>query len=392
MERARLWAALLVVSAACSRPLPTERPPVEPPKAMGESPSRGDPPVTPAAAAQPAGARNAGPGQTPAPTAAAPDDHVIGAPKSFENLTIFPVSSKSQEDLGPFTTLDDALAKKIASVREIGSEADARASGAQVNTLVIENRGAVPIYILAGTIVKGGKQDRQIGDDFIVGANQTVPVDAYCVEHGRWTTDRDGVATAGQFATLGVLTNSQVRAAGQYRKDQSEVWSKVAAVNASNRKEAASGTLLATVDAADVVARRNQLSARVQQYLGSLAPAESQVGLGYAVNGNVRAVRWFANHRIFELFRSTLVNTAAMEAITAPELASPAPPPSPAAVTHFVDDIQKASVKEHRSPQAADVVDVRESASGYGSSTSLKPPAAAAPAKPRTVSVDFMAH
>ena len=43
-----------------------------------------------------------------------------------------------------------------------------------MNTLVIENKGDVPIYVLAGTVVKGGKQDRQIGQDFIIEGKKTV--------------------------------------------------------------------------------------------------------------------------------------------------------------------------------------------------------------------------
>src|SRR5258708_3999499 len=133
------------------------------------------------------------------------EDPAIGAAKTFDNLTVFAVTSKSQVDIGPMTSLDLALAKHAAQVKEIGADRSSRGDGAQVNSLVIDNQGDVPIYVLAGTIVKGGKQDRQIGDDFIVGARQTVPVDAFCVEHGRWTTDREGIATGGQFAVVGLL-------------------------------------------------------------------------------------------------------------------------------------------------------------------------------------------
>ena len=60
----------------------------------------------------------------------------------------------------------------------------------------------MPIFVLAGTIVKGGNP------------KQTSPVDAFCVEHGRWNGNRDGRATAGHFGTSEVLATSKVRAAG----------------------------------------------------------------------------------------------------------------------------------------------------------------------------------
>jgi hypothetical protein len=335
-------------------------------------------------------------------------DHAIGAAKVFDNLTILPVTSKHQEDIGPITSLEDALAKKVAVVREMGAEQNGPAregssvpyasGGPQVNSLVIENKGDIAVYVLAGTIVKGGNQDRQIGDDFIVGAHTVVPVEAYCVEHGRWNAERNGVITQGQFAVAGVLTDSTVRTAAQYKHDQGEVWSKVASVNAANKKEAASGTLLATVDAGDIVVRRTALAQRVDAYLSSIPPVESVVGFAYAVDGKVRSVRWFTNHKTFELFRGTLVNTAAMEAITvsAQNVAmgrapSASPPVAPAAVTSFVDALQDASVKEERTTPAMNVNRVRASEKGYGSSTMLKPPPAqpAAPAKP--VSASFNA-
>jgi len=393
------FALAAVTCIACGRS-GQNRPPeaiASPPSVSVASGSGPGPQAQPAAAG--AAPAEAAPGAaTPGAPLAAADDHEIGAAKAFGNLTVLAVTSKSQEDIGPITSLEDALAKKTATVHEIGAgDGDGAAGGgAQVNSLVIENHGSVPLYVLAGTIVKGGRQDRQIGDDFIVGANQTVPVDAFCVEHGRWTTNRDGVATAGQFGVVGVLTDSHVRAAGQYQRSQGEVWSKVAEVNAANKKEASSGTLMATVGSEDIVRERAALAEKVQGYLKSVAPSESVVGFAYAVDGNVRSVRWFANHKVFELFRSTLVNTAAMDAITANAVtvasgkpAAPSPPVAPASVSKFVKDIQDSKLQEERSTPALNVNDVRQSGAGYGSSTMLKAPSAHPAAKPKAVSSDF---
>jgi hypothetical protein len=324
----------------------------------------------------------------PAPPAA-PTGPRIGAPEVADNLTIFPIRSTSQDDVGPLVTLESALARKTASVHETGRDGE----DGEVNTLVIDNRGNVPIYVLAGTIVKGGRQDRQIGDDFIVGAHQSVPVDAYCVEHGRWEPVRDGRATGGQFGVSGVLTPTKVRTAAQYEHDQQSVWSKVAAVNAAHKKEAPSGTLMATVDSGDVAARRSALAQRVQSRLQVEPDGDQIVGVAYAVDGKVRSARWFASHKVFEMFRQTLVDSAAMEAVTAQTErtsaavrgAPPAAPPPVAAdaVDHFVADVQAGKVKEQRATPAMNVNDIRESKSGYGASTSMK---AAPHAAPRPVS------
>jgi hypothetical protein len=382
MKRALLaWVALAVTCVACGRSVHKDvsnaAPAAAPPASVAASPG----PVA----------------TSPAIEVAAGEAYAIGAPKTFDNLTVFPVLSKKQDDIGPMTTLDAALAKGVASVHEMGG--GTQGEGAQVNSLVIENRGAVPIYVLAGTIVKGGKQDRQIGQDFIVGAKQTVPVDAFCVEHGRWTTERDGHATGGQFGVVGLLTDSRVRGAAEHDKDQGEVWAKVAKVNEANKKQAASGTLLASVDSADIAARRAALTKDADAYLSTVQPSDDVVGLAYAVDGKVRSVRWFAHHRIFELFRGTLVGTAAMEAITARAEAvaagkpvAPAPAVAPSAVTRFVDDAQSAVVKEERSTPGLNVNEIRDSKDGYSAATKYKPPAASPTAPPKAVSTSVNAY
>jgi hypothetical protein len=390
MNRACLWVTLVVSCIACGRSANHGPGPESPTVSV----AGGD---TPQALKAPPAAQGAtGHGVAGTSTAPADTPADIGAPKTFDNLTVFPVTSKFQDELGPLTTLDDALAKKAAAVRETGADDQGRVESAQVNALVIENKGTVPIYVLAGTVVKGGKQDRQIGQDFIIGAHQTIPVDAFCIEPGRWTADRNGVATGGQFGSIGILTPSDVRAAAEYHQNQSEVWSKVGEVNAANRKSAASGTLLATIDSADIVEKRTALAGKVDGYLKGVQPGDAVVGFAYAVDGKVRSVRYFANHKVFEMFRTTLVNTAAMDAITAQSVAAAsghpaaAPPPvAPAAVSQFIKDAESGDKKSDRDTPAANMNTYQASDHAYESRTMLKAgpsPAGQPPAKPKPVS------
>jgi hypothetical protein len=328
----------------------------------------------------------------PAHSAAEPDDHAIAAGTALGNLVVFPVTSRSQVDVGPLIALDDALAKGLAEVREVQG-------GGSVNTLVIENKGKVPVFVLAGTIVKGGNQDRQIGQDFIIESKQVTPVDAFCVEHGRWNGNRDGRATAGQFGTSEVLATSKVRAAGQYKKNQSEVWSKVSEANSANHQAPASDTFLASVDDATMKKQRVELAGRIEAALAAIQPQSELVGIGYAIDGDVRGVRWFAHHDVFEMVRKKLVTGIAFDAIVANAEAtaqhrapSTKPPPAPAAVEAFVKSVDTAAVSEQRDTQGANVNEYKESAAAYGSKTMYK----GAPSKPgasprKPVSSDFTA-
>ncbi|MFO0760377.1 MAG: DUF6569 family protein [Byssovorax sp.] len=427
MKTRRLLLVLLVLLTACSRsPGKAPAPEMEtPPQAAGPMPP-----------GPPEQARSPGK-PTPAPTGGngLDDNHLIGAPQVFDNLTVFAISAKTQVDMGPLLTLDDALAKGVAEIREVGAGNQGspdpqqpvlqeqiqqrnvangphgyRGGGATVNTLVIENKGTVPIYVLAGTVVKGGNQDRQIGQDFIIDGKQVASVDAFCVEHGRWNGEREGQATGGKFGTMAQLTTSDVRAAGQYQKNQSEVWAKVADVNAANKKSAASGTLMATLDDAEVAAKRKALTEKVARFFDSASPAEGVVGVAYAVDGKVRAARWFANHQIFQMYRTVLINTAAVDAITAaaargPGKAAPAPQVGPEAVVALINSVNAAKLDEARDTDASNINEYRQSDRAYASKTMMKPKAAmpaagasptASPAAPPAayapapISVDFV--
>jgi hypothetical protein len=316
----------------------------------------------------------------------------VGVGRSFGELTVFPILTNDQEDLGAFVTLEQAIASKDAEVRE------ADASG-RVNTLVIANKGDKSVFVLAGTLVKGGKQDRQIGQDFSVAPHETVPVDAYCVEPHRWNGTRAGVPTQNRFGTAKTLANSSIRAAGQYKKNQLEVWEKVGQVNAQNHKASPTGTLNATLDDAEITQQRAVLARQISDYLAQQPSARDIVGLAYAVEGKVRGVRWFANHDLFALYGEVLSNTAALESITAVHGAAGTlrvnyVPPTPEMVTEFVDEIDHATTVEERPTQGENVNTYKESKSGYGSSAALKPNTGKAPpkaGKKSAISRDFTA-
>ncbi len=255
----------------------------------------------------------------------------VGPGVLVENLTVFAVYAKEPRDIGDFTTIEKAMAAGTAEIREVGGDGPQAirggeemqqqqqrgGGGARVDTLVIENRDKLPILILAGTMVKGGKQDRQIGEDVVVPSGKTLDISAFCVEQGRWNGTREGKDTGGKFVPQRVLATNKVRAAGQHDKDQSEVWKEVASANSAHDKKSASGTFMASVDDAELVKRRAALSTAARAVLAGATDQAHLVGLAYAVDGEVRGVRWFAGPKLFALFQDTLLETAAFEAITA---------------------------------------------------------------------------
>jgi hypothetical protein len=374
---------------------------------LGKSPAfEAEPPASPA---NPAGAPYwKHTAKVAVPGVVLDETHTVGPPLILGSLAVFPVYATEMEDLGEFTTLEAALERETAVVHEVGADgqlADGsqqqrgnyRGDGAAVNTLVIENLGGVTILVLAGTVVKGGKQDRQIGQDFVIGSKQSVPVDAFCVEHGRWNATRDGQATAGKFKAMKVLANGDVRGAGQYEQNQSKVWSKVGAINRASKKETASDTLTASLEDKDTSTERAALALKELEFLASVPVADHVVGFAYAVGGEVQGARWFFHHALFGMYEETLVNTAVNDAFAARAAAKaagqaePKGAATPEVVAAFVTDVAKGR-DEKRSTAAENDnhYQFSDDGVGYGSSAEMKAPSGSPKSKPKTVTKDFL--
>jgi ARG/rhodanese/phosphatase superfamily protein len=110
-------------------------------------------------------------------TAVADPAPVITGPHVHENMAVYFVHGDSAPGPVPLT-LKEALDKGSVRVVETGT----------VNELKVENIGGEDVFIQAGDIVKGGKQDRVLSLSFVLPAKSgEVPLAAFCVEHGRWS-------------------------------------------------------------------------------------------------------------------------------------------------------------------------------------------------------------
>jgi hypothetical protein len=154
-------------------------------------------------------------------------------PVTYENISVFPVVSSYSQDTSPFLTLEEGLATGEVIVREQGFDGIVRGrdgrpvhvpqynANASVNRLVLINHSRRPLLLLAGELVSGGKQDRVIGKDRIVPAGAPpLPLDVFCVEHGRWTG-------SSQFAAAQTIVHPSVRERAAVDQMQTEVWDAV---------------------------------------------------------------------------------------------------------------------------------------------------------------------
>ncbi len=178
-----------------------------------------------------------------------PESWRLGEPVRYENLTVIPVIAKSDADTAGFETLDEGLASGDVIVSEHGSSdylrrsrdgdvlpAPQQSGGAEVNRLVLINRGKKPVILLAGEIVSGGKQDRIVGKDRIVPVGGApLPLDVFCVEEGRWT------GGSAKFAAANTMVHPSVREKAAVDADQSQVWAAVRSGSTSTQARASGG-------------------------------------------------------------------------------------------------------------------------------------------------------
>ena len=133
----------------------------------------------------------------------------LGAPVKHENLTVFPVLSDEASGTNEFITLDAGIRSGKVKVTEmtanhsqrqritpphnvqnnqaVQQQATYQGDGAQVNKVLVTNNSGKTLVLIAGEFILGGKQDRIVGHDCIVSStNAPMPIDVFCVEHGRW--------------------------------------------------------------------------------------------------------------------------------------------------------------------------------------------------------------
>ncbi|HEX2901084.1 MAG TPA: DUF6569 family protein [Bacteroidia bacterium] len=182
----------------------------------------------------------------------------------------------------------------------------------QVNKLFIQNTGKDSVFIMAGEVVKGGKQDRVIAMDMVIPPN-SAPIDlsVFCVEHGRWTYN--GSDAADGFTGHANVANTSVRKAAVVSKNQSEVWSKVDEVTTANDAQTSTGTLNALEKDADYQKELKEYEAKFGDVPTSMP---SVIGL-VAVTGNrVIGCDMFATPDLFRNAFPDLLKSYASEAIT----------------------------------------------------------------------------
>lgn len=230
-------------------------------------------------------------------------DCEVQGPRRSGSLILFPLSG-NREALPRCRSLDSALMQDEMVVRELREEGD-------VNRLVVENRGDRPVFIMAGEILCGARQDRVLKNDLWLPADSgEVTVAVYCVEHGRWGYKGD----KRKFDSGGSISNLRVRQAAMSEAGQGAVWDSVAETQKANGVASPSGALR-------VVYEDGRLSRRLDNVVSDLRDLPDDYpemnGVAVQIDERVVAVDVFPDRRLLVSLWPKLVRSYALEALGA---------------------------------------------------------------------------
>ncbi len=153
-----------------------------------------------------------------------------------------------------------ALTTAAAKVRLFGdplleafSIEETSASGS-VPFLRATNNTTFDVVLIAGQLVKGGKQNRGVNTDILVCAGQTAQVPVTCVEQGRWSGRPGSRFQHGGIEPINIRSekfrhvSSSRRSESAFHADQRAVWSEIGEMSNCLRAPSDSGDLLASLE------------------------------------------------------------------------------------------------------------------------------------------------
>ncbi len=284
-------------------------------------------------------------GQSPAAKSpSAPlSQYKLSGPYTHKNLTIFLIHGEDQLKGKIYLTLQEAIAQKKVIVHETRN----------VNKLAIENVSAEEVYIQSGEIVKGGEQDRTLAFDLIVPPHSgRMPIDAFCVEQGRWS-QRGTELAVGFSASEKMLSSKDLKVAAKHKGSQQEVWNNVTVVQdklarnigsasasgAGGGTDAGNGPVAVPATLPPATARlsggilapasptslqlaleNKQVKEMADEYLKQLLPIINDkpdvIGYAFAINGQLNSADLYGSSALFRKLWKKMLEASAVEAIS----------------------------------------------------------------------------
>ncbi|MHC4313820.1 MAG: ARPP-1 family domain-containing protein [Planctomycetota bacterium] len=268
----------------------------------------------------------------------------ILGPFTHRNLALYLVKGKDVIRKTKFVTLEQALKDEKVTVGETGN----------VRNLVISSKyDEEYVFIQAGDIVKGGKQDRTLSTDLIVPPSaKKIPLQSFCVESGRWRAR--GTENVDKFSmSSNQVASRDLRVASRYSRSQQEVWDNAAKlqeklsgnVGKSVRSPVSSSSLELTLGNKDV---RKHAEKYVNALRDIIKGRKHIIGFVFAINGQLNTAEVYGSEDLFRQLWSKMLRTAAVEAFAELKKDKHFKAPSTKAAAAFLEYPRETKVQRNR--------------------------------------------
>jgi len=260
----------------------------------------------------------------------------------YNNLKIYPLIAgeqflKSHASLGSYTSLEEALQNKKVEIIETGNvQNDSTSSDAsnvvqtntndlqnieqqniqqvgafsndQVNKLFIKNLSSDTIFLMAGEVVHGGKQDRVLSQDLILPPTAAlVDLTVFCVEQNRWSYSDANKS----FTGYAMMSSQSLRHTITKNNTQTGVWDKVEEISSQLEVSSPTNSLTATTEST-----KNK---EIQQYISffdsTLTLIPNCIGFVALSGDKILGCDIFATNDLFVRRQKNLLNSYVTEAV-----------------------------------------------------------------------------
>lgn len=234
---------------------------------------------------------------------------------NHKNLQIFLIKGRTTADNLVYTPLQKAMKKKWVEIIETSD----------VNELAITNNSDKTIFIHAGDIVKGGKQDRTLAYDIVIAPNvKHEKLSSFCVESDRW--HQRGQENVAEFTSNeNMLTSRNLKIASKEANSQTHVWSEVAeqqtklsanvsthySMNVNVKDNASASSLELTLENKDL----KKLKKLYKETFKDL-DMTAVIGFACVINGELYSIDIYNNQQLFLDLWDKLLGASIIEAIS----------------------------------------------------------------------------
>jgi len=264
----------------------------------------------------------------------------VGEPRTFKNVTIFPLRLSPPWGHLEYRTLDESLSRGYIEILE---EKDP-----DVRSILVRNNSPHYVFLMAGESLAGGKQNRLVSEDVLLGPHgKPVRVPVYCIERGRWSPGKP------QLGSGGFVAPSSMRKMAREKASQRAMWDAVGGLLRETDSQSPDEDLGSVF--------RND---RVGEELGAFRreiriPLRETVGCVAVANGRIAASDIFTSPELFEKLWPKLLDSYVVDWIPRHERFDRWPaPPSEEEVRRFLDRVFRASFRERDAKDAGRIVEV----------------------------------